>query len=75
MCFVVQNSICEISYGDGGGGYGHAKEYRTIYECIDGGDTAKRTHRTEYAKAYDAGVLVIGCEFRFFMGVSYGILI
>ena len=23
--------------------------------CIDGGDTAKRPHRTEYAKAYDAG--------------------
>ena len=23
--------------------------------CIDGGDTAKHPHRTEYAQAYDAG--------------------
>ena len=36
-----------------------------IFNCIG----------TEYAKAYDVVVLVIGCEFRFFMGVSYGILI
>ena len=25
------------------------------YGSIDGGDTAERPHRTEYAKAYDAG--------------------
>ena len=34
---------------------------RTIYECIDGGDTAEPPHRTEYAKAYDAGCLGYKC--------------
>ena len=36
---------------------GMQKSTRTIYECIDGGDTAECPHRTEYAKAYDAGCL------------------
>ena len=31
------------------------KMKNTISWCIDGGDTAEHPHRTEYAKAYDAG--------------------
>jgi len=31
------------------------KMKNTISWCIDGGDTTKCPHRTEYAQAYDAG--------------------
>ena len=62
MCFVVQNSICEISYGDGGGNTGMQKSTRTIYECIDGGDTAPSFPPHRVLQRHTMRVVwVIGC--------------